>query len=424
MVNYVIGIYERGLNNMSKKKNNKRIKAQILSQETNVEKEEQKDEVETNKLRLFKIFEIVIVSIAIPFMGFIGKLLWDFHTDLAILNEKVASIQKDVEPIPNIETDIELLEEKNKSFKSDLNGYKNSISLKSSNVYVPTDKVSGLLYNATLNNEDLDFLSSPEWNNNDIIAKNPQNGRKYRPKDLKDKKILLPYTENGQDIFFYGQFNKYNHWDGNCIINVYKNGILQVIMEGEYSDGKLISYNRVTYGKNTNKVKVWSISERKVSGHINTGETYTYFKTKNKKANFTQNNVEPSDILSIIDFRDWLNTPLEGYYNGNTSNGRYNDETGNAYLIKYFKDGTTRTIYCGNFKNGMFNDHTENAWYVSIDKESEKYIYFKGGFTDNKLDETENHKRIDIDNKDIHKIIDDMQFNSPIVLRGDENGAI
>lgn len=389
-----------------------------------MEKEEQKDEVETNKLRLFKIFEIVIVSIAIPFMGFIGKLLWDFHTDLAILNEKVASIQKDVEPIPNIETDIELLEEKNKSFKSDLNGYKNSISLKSSNVYVPTDKVSGLLYNTTLNNEDLDFLSSPEWNNNDIIAKNPQNGRKYRPKDLKDKKILLPYTENGQDIFFYGQFNKYNHWDGNCIINVYKNGILQVIMEGEYSDGKLISYNRVTYGKNTNKVKVWSISERKVSGHINTSETYTYFKTKNKKANFTQNNVEPSDILSIIDFRDWLNTPLEGYYNGNTSNGRYNDETGNAYLIKYFKDGTTRTIYCGNFKNGMFNDHTENAWYVSIDKESEKYIYFKGGFTDNKLDETENHKRIDIDNKDIHKIIDDMQFNSPIVLRGDENGAI
>lgn len=412
MVIFAINMYERGFSIMGKgKKNNNKENS---SEDSNESKNQSKSK-ENGKL---KIFQYIITGInSLISAGFIIFLI-TFYGDFRELKAHVDTIKEDYVN----KSDLENITDKINSFESDLNGIGNIQS--SATVYVPTKKVSGLIYDATISKNDLEFLSSPQWNEDDIIAKNPNTGRKYKPQNLKDKKILLPYSENGQDIYFYGQFNKYNHWDGKCIINVYKNNKLQIIMEGQYTDGKLISYKRVTHRENTRGIKIWSISKREVNGNINTGETYTYFKTKNKKAHFTQNTIESSDILSIIDFQNWLNTPLEGYYKGNTSNGNYNDETGNAYLIKYFEDGTTRTVYCGNFKNGMFNDHTGKAWYVSIDEGAKNYIYFKGGFTNNTPDETKNHKRVDIDNEDIHEIIDDMKFNSSINLRGDEDSTM
>lgn len=356
MVNYAVNIYERGCDIMGNKSKSKK---------------EEKPNIKNNKRK--KILEIVIVPISILFIGFISKLIWDFHVDFALLKENVSSIKEDVETIPEMSGDIKVLQGKEDSFETELNGFKNTIN--EAIVADPGKRLRKPISNATINTDDSMFLPTLELDNDINVATNTHTGRKYKPTDLRNKKILLPYSENGQDIYFYGQFNKYNHWDGKCILNVYKNNILNMIMEGVYNDGKLISYKQITHRKNNNGDKVWSISERKVNGNINTGGTHTYFKTKNKKSNFNTKNVEPNDILSIIDFKNWLDSPIEGYYCGNTSNGKYNDDTGQAYLIKYNKKGKIRLFYCGNFKDGCEEDSTGKAWDISLNEDNHKYYY-------------------------------------------------
>lgn len=356
MVNYAVNIYERGCDIMGNKSKSKK---------------EEKPNIKNNKRK--KILEIVIVPISILFIGFISKLIWDFHVDFALLKENVSSIKEDVETIPEMSGDIKVLQGKEDSFETELNGFKNTIN--EAIVADPGKRLRKPISNATINTDDSMFLPTLELDNDINVATNTHTGRKYKPTDLRNKKILLPYSENGQDIYFYGQFNKYNHWDGKCILNVYKNNILNMIMEGVYNDGKLISYKQITHRKNNNGDKVWSISERKVNGNINTGGTHTYFKTKNKKSNFNTKNVEPNDILSIIDFKNWLDSPIEGYYCGNTSNGKYNDDTGQAYLIKYNKKGKIRLFYRGNFKDGCEEDSTGKAWDISLNEDNHKYYY-------------------------------------------------
>lgn len=356
MVNYAVNIYERGCDIMGNKSKSKK---------------EEKPNIKNNKRK--KILEIVIVPISILFIGFISKLIWDFHVDFALLKENVSSIKEDVETIPEMSGDIKVLQGKEDSFETELNGFKNTIN--EAIVADPGKRLRKPISNATINTDDSMFLPTLELDNDINVATNTHTGRKYKPTDLRNKKILLPYSENGQDIYFYGQFNKYNHWDGKCILNVYKDNILNMIMEGVYNDGKLISYKQITHRENNNGDKVWSISERKINGNINTGGTHTYFKTKDKKSNFNTKNVEPNDILSIIDFKNWLDTPIEGYYCGNTSNGKYNDDTGQAYLIKYNKKGKIRLFYCGNFKDGCEEDSTGKAWDISLNEDNHKYYY-------------------------------------------------
>ena len=282
-------------------------------------------------------------------------------------------------------------------------------------IYTASSNFTTKLY-STQTNFQTNFLGTPSWKNNEVIAKNANTGRKYKAKDLMNKKILIPYKDDGQDAYFFGQFNKKNHWDGDCLINIYKNRKLTMIMEGHYNDGQLLSYQQVSYYKNHAKRFVWNVSKRETKGNINTGETYTYYKNKNKKAAFTKKTVEASDIMSVADFKEWITGAMEGYYCGNTQNGAYNDNTGKAYLIKYDKGKKVRTLYCGKFKNGAFHDESGNAWYISYDAENSTYIYFKGKFVNNKPVETSTHKRENISLNEIHQIMKGKHFNESVDL--------
>lgn len=343
-----------------------------------------KENKATNNLTAKNIFKFLVTC------GVIGSIIigsFQLYGDFCSMQKQLEKLDGVTEKIAKLEANFDDHNKTNaeifNAIRSDINGMKNSQNLATS-YYIPTNKTLNTLHNAIdLNNKS--FLSEPKWNDNDIIAKDPNTGEKLKAKKLKDKKLLLPYKENGQAVYFYGQFNKYNHWDGDCIINVYKNNSLCMIMDGQYTDGKLISYKQVIHYKNAHGVKVWSISEREVEGNINTGETYTYYKTKNKKANFTQKTVKPRNILSVIDFRDWLNTSVEGYYHGDTSNGRYNDNSGQAYLLKYNKKGKIRLFYHGIFVNGHQEDSTKNAWDIVLGKDG-KYYYRESHYSQDKID--------------------------------------
>lgn len=402
MVNCVIDIYKRGYDIMSKHKG--------LSKKAK------------------KIIKKILYVISCGVLGIIGVIL-GIYIEFKVYSDKIDKLDEVPTTLSSIETKLndhtDYSDAIIESFKSDLDGFRKSQNKQI--IYIPTDFMQKGL-SATGIKSDTTFLSDLKLKDTDVIGENPNTKEKCKAKKLANKKILLPYTESGKEVYFYGQYNKNYHWDGHCILNIYDGNKLSVILDGWYNDGELKSYNRVTYDtkiqKTDNKekkIKIWRISKREHKSNVNTGETYTYFRTSNKKKKFNLKNVEAKNIISSLDFENWLSNLLEGYYKGNTSNGKYNDETGNAYLIKYFEDGTTKTIYCGNFKNGIFNDHTGKAWYVAIDEGAEKYIYFKGGFTNGDPDETDNHKRVDIDNIDIHKIIDKIKFNSIINLRGEEN---
>lgn len=58
----------------------------------------------------------------------------------------------------------------------------------------------------------------------------------------------------------------------------------------------------------------------------------------------------------IEDFIEEIDTPVDSYYRGNTSNGIYNDNTGEAYLVRYNEDGTVKVLYKGIIRKGNHAD--------------------------------------------------------------------
>jgi hypothetical protein len=54
------------------------------------------------------------------------------------------------------------------------------------------------------------------------------------------------------------------------------------------------------------------------------------------------------------------------YYYGFSKSEKYNDSTGNAYLIKYDTDGTVLSLYKGQFLEGQPSDKTGQAFSIII----------------------------------------------------------
>lgn len=262
-------------------------------------------------------------------------------------------------------------------------------------------------------------LASPGWKSSDIVAENTFTGKKYTAGKLAGKKVLMPYTDDGYEIFFYGSFNKNYHWHGDCIINSYKQDKLEYVMEARYKDGEVVSYKQAFCYKNSKDNNVWAVSERKHNSGTdeNTGNTWTYHKKGNIKKKFSMKNVSVSDMLDVSQFKKKLNTSLEGFYHGITSEGSFNDSTGKAYLVKYFKDGTLAVLYCGKFKDGQFDDDTGNAWYVTRGEKDSCYTYFKGKFDRGHRVETSSSKPANVTNKYVQDIITNQKFKCKIKLR-------
>ena len=293
------------------------------------------------------------------------------------------------------------IREENDAFKAGINTKLGIISIKAT-----TFSVSKLNYSTT----DLEsgYSSGPLLKANGIVGSDSKTGKKYKTKNLINKKILVPYTENGQEVYFLGQYNENYHWDGNCTINVYKKNKLVLITNANYDDGELKNYRQVLEGTNN----TWIVSNRKSHKKYNSGESWSYYKDKSIKKKFTIKSAIPSDIIGVDDFKTKYAKKIEGYYNGRTSNGKYNDRTGKAYLVKYFENSTyVRTLYRGYFKNGKFEDFTGNAWYIVKDINTD-YMYYKGFFENNTAKyKDDKHFKNHLKKDDIERIIKGYNFS-------------
>lgn len=227
------------------------------------------------------------------------------------------------------------------------------------------------------------YLSAPSWEGGTMIGNDFNGDTVYKSDDLYNKLIITSYLDGEKEVYFCGRFNENNHWNGKCILNVYEGDKLISIFEGVYDDGEIYSYKTVTVKKDDeNKEEdIWLINDRINQGEYNSGETWKYTKTEEYIKSFTLEDVKEQQIATFEKFISTRNEKLLGYYKGNTSNGLYNDDTGNAYLEKYKSDGNLDFLYVGKMKNGYPHDNTKNAWSVAWGYANDGYYYYIGTFT-------------------------------------------
>jgi len=156
-------------------------------------------------------------------------------------------------------------------------------------------------------------------------------------------------------------------------------------MEAVYDDGKMLRYKNIYSDVSTQGNDIWIVSDRISIDDINIGETWNYYRDNDIECDFEMSEVNPNCLLYVSDFKNQLFEKVEAYYSGNTANGKYNDSSGNAYLVKYDREGNVVTFYMGRFKDGKYNDNSGEAWSIARNIDTNScYMYTKGIFVDNK----------------------------------------
>lgn len=236
-------------------------------------------------------------------------------------------------------------------------------------------------------------------------------GRDYTVKDITGRPVLLTYSDSGLEVYFYGQLNKENHWDGFCVTNAYqKDGSLYSISECNYDDGKRTSFKSF-YQTNDNNTE-WIYTDRVCKEDGNFGISQKYSIKNAFKREFQPDAIQADDMLYINDALAKINEKvLLSYYHGWTTDGSYNDTSGTAYYLRYDGEGRIKRFYVGGFKNGIFHDQSGNA--IELVHDGNRYFYYKGTFTNNVRDEDEIRY---VDQEEIQKIIQDTKINFEIEL--------
>ncbi len=159
-------------------------------------------------------------------------------------------------------------------------------------------------------------MNNPTWASNDVIALDFETEQPYTANDLHDKKILYSYTSDDGEVYFYGQFNQKNHWDGQCTINVYKDNKLRLITDAIYDDGNLVNYKQVLNYDTKAGTDVWSVSERYCVDNYNNGCSWNYYKDFEYEKTFNPSSVVSMSILNVEQFCKNVQTPLEAFFMG------------------------------------------------------------------------------------------------------------
>ena len=231
-------------------------------------------------------------------------------------------------------------------------------------------------------------------------------GKTYIAKDLVGKKLILIYDiVDGKKVYFWGKYNENYHWEGECITNSFNNdGTFFGACKSNFDDGNRLDYTSLYQEDDAE----WIYTKRKVDGNINRGISKTYYCDSLEIKPFVDAEVTVDDLKDPEYYLEISKFQLKKYYSGDTSNGRYNDNTGNAYEVIYDNDGFIKTLYVGGFLNGFFDDDTNLAWDIAYSERMGEYLYHKGRFKNGHgldTDETEI-----VDKQQINEILKDKNF--------------
>lgn len=365
---------------------------------------------------LFRILSFIAATIV---MGLIGLLSW-MCVQIYDINGNIKANNKVIE---NLETEVSSIKKDINKINDILNGDDGNKILSKRIEYIEerlnskiidaSDEITNSVDEASIESNDTNLVTSP-FESTTCIGTDTD-GNTYVAEDLIGETILLTYTEGDEEVYFLGQYNENYNWDGYCVTNsYYSDGRLMGICESNFDNGKRLDYK--SFVKDDAQ---WIYSDRICSDDSNVGMNETYILNYEKVKNFTNTNVRVTDILYVDKFIETNEPSLKELYhgdttdslNGDTVESLYNDDSGNAYYISFFDDGTVKTLYQGNFKDGKFNDNTGNAWYIVKDIDTD-YMYFKGSFENNSpVGQTDDNTENPIDLARINEIIQGKNFD-------------
>ena len=358
-------------------------------------------------------------------------------SDISNQELRITDLEKNVQ---GINSDISGLDEKFSSLIDEVDEYKSRVD----DVGDKIDSLRDFFERAFLQfglrpNESLAQAITASFNSRDALKSN-ENGIvkmssessvaynvftkiQYTANELASSKLLLPYKDGNDDVFFYGQFDESGSWDGVCLINIYEDGNLKLIVDAEYNSGALVKSKQVFHYtlRNSDQQEVWAISDRIVQDGYSSGETRLYVWNGDYKQTFANDDVVPENMISADVFLSSVNLQLYAYYSGNTSNGYFNDNTGEAYMIYINEDGTVRTLYVGKFVDGYFTDDSGKAWWITEDDNFD-YGYYEGPFFKSEVMDYGRY-RYNISKEDVEKIISEhgREFDFELKWRGKQS---
>lgn len=321
------------------------------------------------------------------------------------LDEKIEQLEEDYNKINEQTQNSAKLAEKDHEILLNL-----SASVKNEVVYNVEFLNDDFARTITVNDEE--FLSKLDLQDSYIVAKDWNGDTTYTVSDFYNVPIITSYNEGDNEVYFYGRYNENGNWNGTCILNVYKGNNLVSIFEGVYQNGALYRYRRAAdEGDGT-----WVITDRINQGEYTIGETYTCSKTSDYVKEFTKENVKEKQITSVENFWASRNEKILSYYNGRTAKGYYNDDTGDAYLVKYDDTGNVRYLYKGIMKDGHGNDNRKNAdsWAFIWGDANDGYHYHEGKFENSHPRKTAKDWKYPKDQDFINSIINPNDFKCPL----------
>ena len=374
--------------------------------------------------------KLILGTVITTIVGAITISQWNVLCDIKKAPAKVAELEEnranDLERIKKMEQQVTemnvklaVLEENTRSMDETLKSIQEILNTVAVMKLIPTEAATSAIMQEQTVVKSAYVLSAPTWNEATIIAIDQETGQEYTAKELVGQKLLLPYTEGNQKIVFYGSFNENNQWHGDCIINVYAGNNLQLVTEANYDNGVVTDYRQVMPYVTSAGNKVWSVSNRTSEENWNSGESWNYYREKEYAMGFEFESITENEVVTIETMEDFIDTDLEGYYVGNTADGKYNDDSGDAYMVKYASDGTVKTLYKGGVHDGRFHDLTGNAWYIS-QKEDGEYLYYQGEFKDGDAKKKDDKEVINpFSLEQIHEIVDKLQLNCDLKWSGE-----
>lgn len=380
---------------------------------------------------LFKLSKLPdkVDSIEVSFKGNIDELKEDVHE---IQGEIKDMKEESADDLRNVLQRISKLEAYHVPASTSIPENPSAFSEPSDGVYI----VELCHYNATpymMNGIQQDFAEvenslnpSPTYCDSPV-AVDPETNIEYTASELSDEKIILSYQDDqGQDVYFCGQFSEDGRWTGSCILNIYKNGNLVMITDALYDNGRIVSSKQCYQGYMLTAPysAIWSFSFRVMNDGNQEGETWRYFRDEVFPIAFTPENLTYKDFITADGFFNAVSSQamLVEYYSGTTSNGVYNDNTGSAFRLINFSDGSVRTFYTGQFKDRDFHDSTGNAWMIGKNElEQSAYAYYKGRFENGKpIDNDAAHWRTNLTLDDIEQILKESGISCPCPLNWGE----
>lgn len=261
-------------------------------------------------------------------------------------------------------------------------------------------------------------LENPSWRNDDVVAEGIGDGKAYTAEEIIGMPMLVPYVDGKYNILFYGQYNEQYFWDGVCTINVYEGNDLYLITEATYDNGNIISYKQIIQDVSEGSgEKEWIIADRVNKGKSNSGISKIYSRNDDYTMQFEFDDADIENLLRFDEYKEVIENSdeiIKRCYYGDTSGGYYNDDSGNAYLVKYTEDGYVDLLYQGKFQNGVFEDGSGNAWYIVKDGNG-LYGYFNGVFQKGERKETSANKPKVVYYNKIGDYVDENSFDCNLI---------